>query len=82
MNFIIYPFKICPECYSDNLITDYEKTEVICSDCGLVVKDGSITTIKQKEYFYNKEKEIMKELKQYPQLQHHINRYENQLKII
>lgn len=82
MNFIIYPFKICPECYSDNLTTDYEKAEVICSDCGLIVQDTTSTTIKQREQFYKREKEVLKELKQYPQLKLHIEHYEKIEKII
>ncbi|MBU7043440.1 MAG: hypothetical protein HXS47_07585, partial [Theionarchaea archaeon] len=29
----------CPECGSVNLYHDYERAEVICSDCGLVVNE-------------------------------------------
>ena len=28
---------ICPECSSQNLIHDYEKAELVCGDCGLVI---------------------------------------------
>ena len=27
----------CPECSSQNLIHDYERAELVCGDCGLVV---------------------------------------------
>lgn len=27
----------CPECGSRNLVQDYERAELVCSDCGLVV---------------------------------------------
>ena len=27
----------CPECGSGNLIRDYERAEVVCQDCGLVI---------------------------------------------
>lgn len=81
MNFIIYPFKICPECYSDKLKVDYKHKEVICSECGLIVADNELTTIKQKDYFYNKEKEVLKDLKQYPQLKPYIIHYNKSIKI-
>ena len=76
MNIIIYPFEICPECYSNRLKRDIEKEETYCSKCGLIVKDSSLTTIKQKEYFQKKEKEVLTDLKQYPQLKNIIEYYE------
>ena len=76
MNIIIYPFKICPECCSDNLKRDIQKEETYCSECGLIVKDSSLTTIKQKKYFQKREKEVLNELKQYPQLKRIINYHE------
>lgn len=33
---------ICPECGSDELITDYERAEVICARCGLVLDDDNL----------------------------------------
>ena len=27
----------CPECGSRNLVQDYERAELVCSECGLVV---------------------------------------------
>ncbi len=49
MNLIIYPSLRCPECYSAKLITDTEKEEVYCSNCGLVVKDNSFTPLTLQE---------------------------------
>lgn len=28
---------ICPECYSEKLKWDYQKSELVCIDCGLVI---------------------------------------------
>lgn len=33
---------ICPECGSTHLIRDYERGELICQDCGLVIDDSYI----------------------------------------
>ncbi len=32
----------CPECNSPHLVRDYERAEVICQDCGLVLDEGMI----------------------------------------
>ena len=32
----------CPECKSHTLVRDYERAELVCSDCGLVI-DGELT---------------------------------------
>jgi transcription initiation factor TFIIB len=29
----------CPECRSNELITDIDSGEIVCSNCGLVIKD-------------------------------------------
>lgn len=29
----------CPECGSDQLIGDYERAEVVCANCGLVIDE-------------------------------------------
>ena len=29
----------CPECASDHIIRDYERGELICGDCGIVIND-------------------------------------------
>jgi transcription initiation factor TFIIB len=34
--------KKCPECDSENLIGDYERAEVDCADCGLVINENLI----------------------------------------
>ncbi len=31
---------VCPECGSTNLIRDYERGEIICKDCGLVISEN------------------------------------------
>ncbi|MEM3845080.1 MAG: TFIIB-type zinc ribbon-containing protein, partial [Candidatus Parvarchaeota archaeon] len=33
---------VCPECGSTHLIRDYERGELICQDCGLVIDDSYI----------------------------------------
>ena len=33
---------VCPECGSDKLIGDYERAEVICASCGLVIDDNLV----------------------------------------
>ena len=38
----------------------YEKSEVICNVCGMVVKDDNITTLSDKEYIISKEMEYSK----------------------
>ncbi|MEM3706394.1 MAG: TFIIB-type zinc ribbon-containing protein, partial [Candidatus Bilamarchaeaceae archaeon] len=32
--------KKCPECKSKRLIRDYERGEIICADCGLIIADN------------------------------------------
>lgn len=32
----------CPECHSYNLVHDYERAELVCNDCGLVIDDEII----------------------------------------
>jgi len=34
--------RACPECGSDRLETDYVRSEVVCSDCGLVIDENII----------------------------------------
>ncbi len=43
MNIIIHHAheKYCPECFSNNLIRDFHRSETFCGDCGLVVRDES-----------------------------------------
>jgi|TARA_B100001971_G_C18164901_1_gene523594 transcription initiation factor TFIIB len=31
--------EICPECKSKSLVKDYERAEIVCNDCGLVIDD-------------------------------------------
>ncbi|HHO57431.1 MAG TPA: transcription initiation factor IIB, partial [Thermoplasmatales archaeon] len=32
----------CPECGSTHLVQDYERGELVCQDCGLVIDDEYI----------------------------------------
>ena len=32
----------CPECGSSHLVQDYERGELVCEDCGLVIDDAYI----------------------------------------
>jgi len=34
--------KECPECHSKNLVWDYERAELFCSDCGLVIDENLV----------------------------------------
>ena len=29
----------CPECTGEHLVRDYERAEIVCNDCGLVLDD-------------------------------------------
>ena len=44
MNIIFYveAVKICPYCFNEELVYDERRDETYCSECGLVVKDGSL----------------------------------------
>ncbi|MEE9490610.1 MAG: TFIIB-type zinc ribbon-containing protein, partial [Thermoplasmata archaeon] len=33
---------VCPECQCERLVRDYERAEVICGNCGLVLSDSII----------------------------------------
>jgi len=47
----------CPECASSNLIEDYRMGEVICSDCGLVVRDNVLDEGPEWRAFTRQEKQ-------------------------
>lgn len=47
MNLLENDFK-CVECKCKKLIKDYDRQELYCSKCGLVLVDTTITTLKQK----------------------------------
>lgn len=55
MNIIFYPYNICPECYSNKLITDIDRQETYCSSCGLIVKDNTFMTLEQQKNDYLRE---------------------------
>ncbi len=38
----IYEIDKCPECGSSQLVRDYERGELVCSNCGLVIDDSYI----------------------------------------
>lgn len=78
MNIILKPFNCCPECLNLNLITDLERLEVYCSNCGLVVKDNEFLTIEQSIKQEQLLKQKLEELKQIKQLAKPIEIYENQ----
>lgn len=70
MNLLLTGF-VCPNCYniynyngdgvlSNYFTMDYDKSEVICNVCGMVVKDDNITTLADKEYIISKEMEYSK----------------------
>lgn len=39
----------CVECGSTKLIKDFERKEIFCSHCGLVLLDSSIPTLNQRQ---------------------------------
>jgi len=50
---------LCPECESKHLTRDYERAEVICEKCGLVVDDGIIDqTPEWNAYSYEEENKM------------------------
>ena len=48
----------CPECASSNLIEDYGMGEVICSDCGLVLRDNVLDEGPEWRAFTRQEKQM------------------------
>ena len=40
----------CPECHSTHLVRDYERGELVCEECGLVVDENAID---RREGLYN-----------------------------
>ncbi|MDI6654578.1 MAG: TFIIB-type zinc ribbon-containing protein, partial [Candidatus Hydrothermarchaeota archaeon] len=36
--------EICPECNSKSLTKDYERAEIVCNDCGLVIDEKIMDT--------------------------------------
>ena len=56
---------ICPECYGDNFITDLFHDEIYCSECGLVVRDNTITDIRTGQYLQEKQDTLDAEIKNY-----------------
>jgi len=47
----------CPECGSDNLIEDYDMGEIICGNCGLVVRENMVDEGPEWRAFTREEKE-------------------------
>lgn len=47
----------CPECGSDNLIEDYDMGEIICGNCGLVVRENVVDEGPEWRAFTREEKE-------------------------
>lgn len=58
--------ELCPECKSKRLIKDFNRLEVFCDCCGLVVKSLDIISMQDMEYLRRlkeKEKEAKKKRK-------------------
>ena len=36
------PETICPECSSDSVVRDADRSERVCTDCGLVIEEENI----------------------------------------
>lgn len=78
MNITLKPFNCCPECLNTTLITDFNRLEVYCSYCGLVVKDTSYLTIEESIKAEEKAKQKLEELKKVKELEHIIKHYQKQ----
>jgi transcription initiation factor TFIIB len=48
----------CPECGSSNLVEDYAMGEVICSDCGLVIRENVVDDGPEWRAFTREEKQM------------------------
>ena len=48
----------CPECSSSNLVEDYAMGEVICSDCGLVIRENVVDDGPEWRAFTREEKQM------------------------
>ncbi|NVM54088.1 MAG: transcription initiation factor IIB [Candidatus Helarchaeota archaeon] len=51
----------CPECESKNLIRDYERAELVCSACGLVIMESIIDTSRNDRRAYTSEERKARE---------------------
>lgn len=78
MNIILKPFNCCPECLNTTLITDFNRLEIYCSYCGLVVKDTSYFTTEESIKAEEKAKQKLEELKEVKELEHIIKHYQKQ----
>lgn len=78
MNIILKPFNCCPECLNTTLITDFNRLEVYCSYCGLVVKDTSYLTPKEVINSEEKAKQKLEKLKKVKELEPIIKHYQKQ----
>jgi len=48
----------CPECGSGNLVKDYDMGEIICSDCGLVIRENVVDEGPEWRAFTKEEKQV------------------------
>lgn len=48
----------CPECGSDHLIEDYDMGEIVCGNCGLVVRENVLNEGPEWRAFTREEKEV------------------------
>ena len=58
------PIKRCPDCYNSDFVYDYEKNELYCPNCGLILCDNELTTIKQRETIEQYEQKQIREEKE------------------
>ena len=53
--------EVCPDCGSDNIIRDYERAEMVCSACGLVLQASMIDTSQADKRAYTSEERNARE---------------------
>lgn len=66
---------VCPVClnglngvvFNDNFIYDYLHAELVCKQCGAVVSDSTIPTLKDIEYTIKSESKLRKSVKEPPE---------------
>lgn len=69
----------CVECGSTKLIKDFERKEIFCSHCGLVLLDSSILTLNQRQIVAENHIEESKYKKtrkiQYSRMKHYFHNF-------
>ena len=49
---IVQSVKVCPNCGSRKVVRDYERGELVCSDCGLIIVEKIMDTVRNGEVGY------------------------------